>query len=125
MTYHLAKIPRGVFGEVSKIYEEVAELNDATGQGAKIMALCECADIIGAVEGYLEKHHPGVTLADVLQMKDLTKRAFQSGARQDKEPAKLPATGLWEPTASGGWLLNPAPDEQQYGLDDLHLDIMP
>lgn len=85
MTYHLTEIPRGVFGDVSKIVEEVLELQDAEEQGAKLMALNELADIVGAVEGYLLKHHPSFTLADIIQMKDLTARAFTSGARKAKE----------------------------------------
>lgn len=85
MTYHVTDIPRGEFGEVSKIVEEVLELQDAEEQGAKLMALNELADIIGAVEGYLVKHHPSFTLADILQMKDLTARAFKSGARKAKD----------------------------------------
>lgn len=85
MTYHVTDIPRGEFGEVSKIVEEVLELQDAEEQGAKLMALNELADIVGAVEGYLIKHHPSFTLADIIQMKDLTARAFKSGARKAKD----------------------------------------
>lgn len=84
MSYHLAVIPRGVFGDSSKILEEVLELQDAEAQGASIMALNELADIVGAVEGYLAKHHPYYHLDDLLKMKELTTRAFLSGARKDK-----------------------------------------
>ena len=45
------------------------------------MVLNELSDIIGAVEGYLIKHHPSLTLSDLLKMKELTARAFTSGAR--------------------------------------------
>lgn len=81
MSYHVNEIPRGEYGEISKIVEEVLELQDAEEQGAKLMALNELADIIGAVEGYLNKHHPSLTLADLLKMKDLTAKAFASGHR--------------------------------------------
>lgn len=84
MTYHIIDIPRGEFGEVSKIVEEVLELQDAEGQGAKLMALNELADIVGAVEGYLLKYYPSFTLADIIQMKDLNARAFETGARKEK-----------------------------------------
>lgn len=81
MSYHLQPIPRGEFGESSKVLEEVLELQDAEAQGARVMALNELADIVGAVEGYLERHFPGLTMVDLLTMKDLTARAFRSGAR--------------------------------------------
>lgn len=80
--YHLVDIPRGVYGDSSKIMEEVLELVDADKQSARIMALCEVSDIVGAVLGYLAKHHPGITLDDVLKMVDITRRAFESGHRK-------------------------------------------
>lgn len=79
--YHLAEIPKGLLGEVSKIEEELAELKDAVAQGAKVLELCELADLVGAIECYLGKHHIGTTLQDILKMKDLNKRAFLSGRR--------------------------------------------
>lgn len=80
MGYHKTDIPRGEFGEFSKIQEEFAELLDGREQGVKLLVLCELCDLIGAIEAYAEKHH-GVTLADLLAMKDLTKKAFQDGDR--------------------------------------------
>ena len=79
--YHLTEIKRGVFGELSKIYEEVEEIKDADAQGVKLMLLIELSDLLGAVEGYLEKHQPDVSLEDLIKMKDVTKRAFTSGGR--------------------------------------------
>lgn len=38
MSYHVKEIPRGVYGEISKIVEEVQELQDAEEQGARLMA---------------------------------------------------------------------------------------
>lgn len=76
------EIPKGEFGEISKIEEELCELVDADSQGNKIMVLCELSDLLGAVEGYLEKHHPSMSLSDLLIMKDATKRAFKSGHRK-------------------------------------------
>ena len=54
--YHIANIPKGEYGEVSKIEEEIAELKDATSQGSKIMELVELSEIYGAIEGYLRKY---------------------------------------------------------------------
>jgi hypothetical protein len=82
--YHLDEIPRGEFGELSKVYEEIAELADAEEQGAKLMLLQELSDVIGAIEGYLTKHHPSITLDDLIKMKAITTRAFESGARTSR-----------------------------------------
>lgn len=78
--YHLTEPKRGVFGELSKVYEEIDELHDAEEQGATLMLIQELSDVIGAIEGYL-KHHPSITLDDLIKMKNITKRAFKSGAR--------------------------------------------
>lgn len=82
MGYHIAKIKKGVLGESSKIQEELDELVDAEIQGAKIMALCELSDIIGAVRAYLEKNHAGSTLEDLIHMSKLTESAFKDGSRK-------------------------------------------
>lgn len=81
--YHVEDIPRGEYGEISKILEEAAELKDAMEQGQKIMCLIELSDILGAIEGYLEKHYEGkVTVTDLFNMSYVTKRAFESGRRK-------------------------------------------
>lgn len=85
MSYHIANIPRGEYGEVSKITEEVLELQDAVAQQATLMIVNELADIIGAIEGYLQRHHPSITLADLIKMKELTARAFKTGHRTAKD----------------------------------------
>lgn len=79
--YHLKEIEKGILGELSKIYEEVEEVKDAEEQGINIMLLVELSDMLGAVESYLEKHHPSITLQDLIKMKDVTKRAFETGGR--------------------------------------------
>ena len=84
MAYHLSTISRGNFGDFSKIEEEFLELSDSIDQSAKIMILNELADLIGAIEGYLEKNFSGITLEDVLIMKDFTKKAFLDGTRTSK-----------------------------------------
>jgi hypothetical protein len=82
MGYHLKKIKKGVIGEVSKIVEEVEELEDSLTQDCKIMALVELSDMFGAMEAYLEKHHPGTTMDDLKSMSAITKRAFRDGSRK-------------------------------------------
>jgi hypothetical protein len=81
MGYHKAEITKGKFGELSKIQEELDELKDAIDQDVKLMALIEIADLYGALEGYLAKHFPSITMYDVLKMSELTKKAFQDGTR--------------------------------------------
>jgi phosphoribosyl-ATP pyrophosphohydrolase len=84
MGYHKSKIKRGEFGELSKIREEFEELLDANAQGAKIMILCELSDLVGAIEGYTKKYHPGISLSDLVQMSNLTQSAFLDGSRKPK-----------------------------------------
>lgn len=82
--YHLRDITRGEVGEVSKILEEAYELLDAQAQGVKIMQLVELSDLVGAIQCYLDRHHPGTGWKDLVDMSLVTKRAFQSGARQPR-----------------------------------------
>lgn len=82
MGYHINEIPRGKFGEFSKIKEEFLEVEDALQQGNKIMMLVELSDLIGAIEGYCENHN--MTLDDLIKMKEATKRAFGDGTRKSR-----------------------------------------
>lgn len=81
MGYHTRKIEKGVLGESSKIREELEELEDAEKQGAKLLALCELSDIIGAIDKYLDKHHCCTTLEDLILMARMTAEAFKEGKR--------------------------------------------
>ena len=80
MGYHLKKIKKGKLGELSKIREELEEAEDSEKQGAKIMLMIELSDMIGAIEAVGEKL--GVSLEDLLKMKELTQRAFRTGERE-------------------------------------------
>jgi hypothetical protein len=79
--YHLADIPRGELGELSKVHEELLEALDAEAQGASVMVLVELSDLMGAVRAYLGKHHPSVTLGDLVKFSAITQRAFENGHR--------------------------------------------
>lgn len=79
--YHLRPIAKGELGELSKLDEELDELHDAAAQGVKIMELVELSDLYGAMRLYLERHHPGTTMADLEKMNDVTRRAFLNGHR--------------------------------------------
>ena len=83
--YHIKDIFPGKFGEVGKIQEELEELKDAMEQGIKLMALMEVSDLYGAIEGFLEKHFPGVSMDDIRCMSYVTQRAFKNGFRQAKK----------------------------------------
>lgn len=79
--YHLRPIRKGELGELSKLEEELAELQDAAAQGCRVMELVELADLFGAMRLYLEKHHAGYTMADLEKMSEVTRRAFLNGHR--------------------------------------------
>lgn len=79
--YHARPIEKGVLGEPSKVREECEEFLDAAAQGVKVMALVELSDLMGAVQAYLAKHHPGMTIDDLLAMSHVTERAFRNGRR--------------------------------------------
>ena len=83
--YHIADIPRGTFGEFSKIEEELAEVKDAIDQNNKIMALVELSDMLGAVEGYLNNHFPDFSIDDLITMSRTTQRAFVNGQRVPRD----------------------------------------
>lgn len=78
--YHLKSIAKHPYQSFEKIEEELLEAKDALEQDSKIMLGVELSDLIGAIEGYAEKHL-NLTLDDLIKMKDITKRAFQNGRR--------------------------------------------
>lgn len=81
--YHITPIPRGVYGQASKIEEEFLEFKDALLQSNKLMSLIELSDLIGAVEAYAENN--GSSLSDLLIMLEATKRAFNDGTRSNRD----------------------------------------
>lgn len=82
--YHLATIPRGEFGEVSKVIEEALELQDAMMQSCRVMALVEASDLLGALDGMLQKNFPGFNIMDLWAMTKVTQRAFENGHREPR-----------------------------------------
>lgn len=85
--YHKKTIARGVYGEVSKIREELEELEDAEAQGVTILSLCEMSDLYGALEAVAQRY--SVSMLDLQKMSDLTKKAFQDGTRS-QGPIPIP-----------------------------------
>lgn len=80
--YHKTEIPRGVYGDSTKILEEVQELIDAERQGIKVMQIAELSDIVGAIDGYLRNHFPSFTVRDLELMAAATRSAFETGHRK-------------------------------------------
>lgn len=80
MGYHTRQISKGTLGQSSKIREELEELEDAEQQGVIILALCELADLYGALEHCAQMKY-GVSMDDLKKMSDLTKEAFRDGTR--------------------------------------------
>lgn len=79
MGYHLTEIKKGELGEFSKIEEEFLEAKDAFDQNNPIMLLCELSDLLGSIEAFCEKYD--ISLEDLNNMKEATKRAFETGRR--------------------------------------------
>lgn len=79
--YHLVHIPKGELGELSKVREELSEAEDAEGQNSAIMVLVELSDMYGAMEAYLARHHPTLTMTDLKTFAAITRRAFANGRR--------------------------------------------
>jgi len=65
MKFHNREIQKGIYGELSKIKEELEEAYDAEEQGQKLMLLIELSDIVGAVEGVSKKY--GFTLEQLIK----------------------------------------------------------
>lgn len=83
--YHSREIARGKYGELSKILEELDEAFDADAQGDAVMLLVELADMVGAIEGFLERRYPGINVEMLCVHSRNTKRAFEAGHRVPRE----------------------------------------
>lgn len=81
MGYHKNKIPKGSYGNFSKIEEEFLELKDANEQEDKILELVELSDLIGAIEGYIGYKYD-LELADLIKFSNKTKESFNEGKRK-------------------------------------------
>lgn len=67
--WHKREISKGVFGELSKIKEELEEAYDSEEQGQTLMLMFELSDIIGACGGVASKY--GLTLDDLVKFSKL------------------------------------------------------
>lgn len=69
--WHTKAIKKGVYGEFSKVLEEVEEAQDALKQNNQLMYLIELSDILGAIEGIANKHN--LSLNDLKTFSDKVK----------------------------------------------------
>jgi hypothetical protein len=53
--WHQTKTAKGIFGELSKVIEQYAELVDTVAQAQPVMTLIEPSDLIGAIDGVLAR----------------------------------------------------------------------
>lgn len=67
--FHRKEIKKGVYGELSKIEEELQEAYDAEEQGQDLMILIELSDMIGAIEGVSKKY--GMNIEQLLKFSRL------------------------------------------------------
>ena len=79
MAYHLNEIPKGLFGEFSKIKEEFLELEDAVTQNDSILILVELSDLLGAIEEYSKRWN--ISMNDLISFSRKTQSAFKEGKR--------------------------------------------
>lgn len=73
--WHTKEIKKGVYGELSKVEEELEEAKDALEQNNTLMYLIELSDIVGAVEGIIEKH--GLSLKELITFSNKVKESKQ------------------------------------------------
>ncbi len=67
--WHIRKIPKGTYGELSKIKEELEEAYDSEERGQILMLMFELSDIIGAAGGVAAKY--GMKLDDLVTFSKL------------------------------------------------------
>lgn len=81
--WHVREIKKGVYGELSKIQEELDEAVDAEEQGQTLMLFYELADIVGAVGGVAKKYN--IAMEDIIKFYQLRNRIIEE---ENAEKAK-------------------------------------
>lgn len=79
--FHTTPIKRGIYGELSKIQEELDEAIDAEAQNQELMLLIELSDMIGAIEGVSKKY--GFTIEQLLAFSRLRSHVAIQELRED------------------------------------------
>ena len=96
MGYHKTEIPRGKYGEFSKIREEFLEAEDALEQGQELMMIIELSDLIGAA-GLVAEKHSGITLDQLVEFAKLRRKVGEQVARDEEEERKKFLIGDYKP----------------------------
>lgn len=81
--WHVREIKKGVFGELSKVQEELEEALDAQEQNQPVMLLFELTDIIGAVAGVAAKH--GLSIDDLVAFSKLRTAVLLGDKKEDQK----------------------------------------
>ena len=74
-------------GELSRIQQELTELSEVSNAlqqepcVRRILMGLKAADLLGALDQFLKKHLPGVSMTDLRHFSSITSRAFQNGQR--------------------------------------------
>ena len=79
--YHDEIIGKAQIGTFEKILEEIDEMKDAHLSKNKVMELVEISDLYGAIEFYVSKNYPSLSMKEIKKMSQTTKRAFENGRR--------------------------------------------
>lgn len=76
--YHTQFIPKGEYGEFSKVEEEFEELKDAwLNRESSVLSVCELSDLYGAMEAFAEKTLH-MSMSEVIKFSELTKEVYQN-----------------------------------------------
>lgn len=107
MGFHKNIITRGIYGEISKVREELEEAEDAIQQGQTLMLLVELADIIGACAGVAAKH--GLSINDLVAFAQLrSKVAMEEEASAPTGNGKSLASEYFDHCLNERWLARAA-----------------
>lgn len=76
MKFHQRTITKGIYGQLSKVREELEEAEDALEQRQPVMLLVELSDIVGACAGVAEQFN--VTLDGLVAFAKLRSEVARS-----------------------------------------------
>lgn len=114
MKFHKREIPRGVYGELSKIKEELEEAYDAEEQKQDLMLLIELADIVGAAAGVSEKY--GMSLDQLVAFAKLRSQVAQE---ENKKKLTLPPPQAMAQAMADGEVLKKIQTLEDVPMPDL------
>jgi hypothetical protein len=87
MKFHKREIKKGVYGDLSKIQEELDEAYDSEEQGQDLMLLIELSDIVGACAGVAKKY--GLSLDQLVTFAKLRSEVAENELRNKERDLLL------------------------------------